>query len=229
MKRLKNIRFCYVVLIFGFWILDFVGCASAPYVKPPVAAVPAGMTGVYHRVEKGQTLWRISRMYNVDLDEMARINRITDTANIEAGQQIFIPNRQKPQSFPANYFSDDFIWPLKGRVISFFGRAFNNIVNKGINIEPYASLNVVASRSGRVVFYSESFGSYGKTLIIEHGDGFSTVYARNAEIFVKPGDTVPRGFFIAKAGSAGRDKSEYLHFEIRKGHIPQNPYFYLPR
>jgi len=225
----KKFNFSLVGFFCLCLIFTFMGCITVSPVKPPVAAVSAGMAGVYHRVEKGQTLWRISKMYNVDLDEMARINRITDTANIEAGQLIFIPNRQKPQNFPANYFSDDFIWPIKGRVISFFGRAFNNIVNKGINIEPYASLTVVASRSGRVVFYSESFGSYGKTLIIEHGDGFSTVYARNAEIFVKPGDTVPRGFSIAKAGSAGRDKSEYLHFEIRKGHIPQNPYFYLPR
>ncbi|MCX5709267.1 MAG: M23 family metallopeptidase, partial [Candidatus Omnitrophica bacterium] len=52
--------------------------------------------------------------------------------------------------------------------------------------------------------------------------------ARNSELFVKAGDNVLKGTLIAKAGSAGRDKNTYLHFEIRKGHVSQNPYFYLP-
>ena len=207
----------------------FSGCVTLPPPKAPVAPVVPGMPGVYHRVEKGQTLWRISRIYNVDLDEIARINRITDATRIEVGQQLFIPNRQKPQSLPSNYFSDDFIWPLKGKVISLFGQTFNNMINKGINIEPASSASVMAARSGKVVFSSDDFGSYGKTLIIEHGDGFSTVYARNAQILVKAGDSVQRGALIAKVGSAGRDNNRYLHFEIRKGHIPQNPNFYLPR
>jgi len=210
-------------------IFVFAGCAVTSPLESPMVLAPAGLPGVYHRVEKGQTLWRISKMYNVELDEVARINRITDTTSIEVGQQIFIPNRQRPQSLSPDYFSDDFIWPLKGRIVSLFGQTFNNTINKGINIEPRGATSVVAARSGKVVFYAENFGSYGKTLIIEHGDGFSTVYARNAEILVRPGDIVQRGASIAKVGSAGRDKSRYLHFEIRKGHIPQNPYFYLPQ
>ena len=64
--------------------------------------------------------------------------------------------------------------------------------------------------------------------MIDHGDGLSTVYARNSEVFVKIGDEVQRGVRIAKVGQAGRDKNSYLHFEIRKRHVPQNPYFYLP-
>ncbi len=229
MGKSKALRFQCLFLGFGFLILNFTGCAVAPSARPPLARVASGIPGVYHLVEKGQTLWRISEMYNVDLDEIARINRIADTTSIEVGQQLFIPNRQKPQSLPSDYFFDDFIWPLKGRVISLFGQTFNNMINKGINIEPQAATSVVAARSGRVVFYAESFGSYGKTLIIEHADGFSTVYARNAEILVKPGDMVQRGTPIAKVGSAGRDRNRYLHFEIRKAHIPQNPFFYLPR
>ncbi|MFH0826741.1 MAG: LysM peptidoglycan-binding domain-containing M23 family metallopeptidase [Candidatus Omnitrophota bacterium] len=221
-------KFLLVSLCLCF-LMSFSGCATTPSVKAPQAPVVAGMPGVYHRVERGQTLWRISKMYNVELDEVARINRITDTTSIEVGQQIFIPNRQKPQSLTPGYFSDDFIWPLKGKIVSLFGQTFNNMINKGINIEPQSATSVVAARSGKVVFYAESFGSYGKTLIIEHGDGFSTVYARNAEILVRPGDMVQRGAPIAKVGSAGRDKNRYLHFEIRKGHIPQNPYFYLTR
>jgi murein DD-endopeptidase MepM/ murein hydrolase activator NlpD len=184
------------------------------------------MPGIYHRVERGQTLWRISKIYNVDVDELAQINHIPDTTAVEIGQLIFVPNRQRPKAI--EYSSDDFIWPLRGKVIATFGQTYNNMLNKGLNIQPYANLDIVAARSGRVIFYSDNFGSFGKTLIIDHGDGFSTVYARNEEVFIRIGDSVQKGNVISRAGQAGRDKSRYLHFEIRKGSIPQNPYYFLP-
>jgi murein DD-endopeptidase MepM/ murein hydrolase activator NlpD len=135
---------------------------------------------------------------------------------------------QKYSNYETNS-NKDFIWPLKGKIIAVFGQSFNNMANKGINIQPYNDLDIKASRSGRIIFYADDFKNYGKTIIIDHGDGFSTVYARNAEIFVKIGDYVQQGSYIAKAGSSGRDKNIYLHFQIRKGHIPQNPNFYLSR
>ncbi|OGX19202.1 MAG: hypothetical protein A3K83_07165 [Omnitrophica WOR_2 bacterium RBG_13_44_8b] len=201
------------------------GCAPAPYVKP---SVPAGMPGIYHRVERGETLWRISKIYNADIEEMSRINHIADNTKIEVGQQIFIPRAQRPQPAPVRYANDDFIWPVKGKVVTGFGQTSHNMINKGINIQPYGTLDIVAARKGRVVFYSDNFGVFGKTIIIEHADGLSTVYARNAQVFIKPGETVQKGACIAKAGSAGRDGSTYLHFEIRKGYTPVNPLHYLP-
>ena len=207
-------------------MLNIFGCAPSAYVKP---AVPKGMPGIYHRVERKETLWRISKMYDVDLEELARINRIPDSSSIEVGQLLFIPNRRTVKPPPLKYASDDFIWPLKGKVITTFGETHNNMLNKGINIQPYSGSDVVAARSGRVVFYADNFGGYGKTIIIEHEDGLSTVYARNQSVFTKAGESVQKGAVIAKAGSAGRDKNTYLHFEIRKGHIAQNPYYYLPR
>ncbi|MDD4894689.1 MAG: LysM peptidoglycan-binding domain-containing M23 family metallopeptidase [Candidatus Omnitrophica bacterium] len=187
------------------------------------------MPGVYHQVEKGQTLWRISKAYNVDLDEIVRINHIPDAASIEPGQSIFIPSaKQKKQQLFAEASPEDFAWPLKGRVIAGFGQTFNDMINKGINIQKVNDQDVLASRSGKVAFYNNNFESFGKTIIIDHGDGFSTVYARNSEVFVKTGDYVQKRAVIARIGSLGRDRNPYLHFEIRKGHIPQNPYFYLP-
>ncbi|MCK9604294.1 MAG: LysM peptidoglycan-binding domain-containing M23 family metallopeptidase [Candidatus Omnitrophica bacterium] len=216
----------FLLLIAGSCYI--IGCASAPtaYTHKPPITIP----GVYHRVEKGQTLWRISQMYGVDLDEIVKINRVSDAANIETGQLIFIPHRQKPQYSTAKPDSNkDFIWPIRGRVITAFGQSSNNMVNKGINIQPYDNPDVKASRSGKIVFYTDNFKNFGKTIIIDHGDGFSTVYARNAKVFVRIGDYVQKGTIIAKAGSSGRDKNRYLHFEIRKGYASQNPYFYLSR
>ena len=191
------------------------------------------MPGIHHRVEKGQTLWRISKMYNVDLDEIVSINRIPDAANIEPGQLIFIPSAQKitagKRLASNNQSADDFSWPLNGRVIAGFGQTFNDMINKGINIQRARTKDIIASRSGKVIFYGSDFNNFGKTIIIDHQDGFLTVYARSWEVLVKIGDYVQRGSVIARMGSSEGDKDAYLHFEIRKGYIPQNPYFYLPR
>ncbi|MCX5706707.1 MAG: M23 family metallopeptidase [Candidatus Omnitrophica bacterium] len=222
----KDRKILNYIIIGIFWVFFLSGCATAPYVKPTLPKPT--MPGIYHQVEKGQTLWRISKMYGVDIEELVRINHIPNSTNIEIGQKIFIPNRIKPQIPEIKYAEDDFVWPLNGRISSRFGQISHNMLNKGINIQPLGSLDVKASRSGRIVFLDEDFTGYGKTIIIDHGDNFFTVYTRNKQVFAKLGESVRQGTVIAKAGASGRDKNTYLHFEIRKGHIPQNPLFYLP-
>ena len=167
-------------------------------------------------------------MYNLDIDELINANHLPDASNIEAGQLIFIPQRKDTQGSYVGSSKEDFIWPLKGRVIASFGQKVNNTVNKGLDIQSRSPSEVIASRSGRVVFRSKGFAAYGKTIIIDHGDGFSTVYARNTELLVNLGDQVQKGEIIARVGSDQAKDTSYLHFEIRKVHIPQNPFFYLP-
>ncbi len=171
-------------------------------------------------------------MYNVDLDDIVKLNHITDVSRIESGQLIFIPRVQTNQTLkPASskgQSPESFIWPIRGKVLSTYGQAYNSMLNKGINIEAFRGHNVLASRSGKVVFLKDDFLSFGKTIIIEHPDDFFTIYSRNSEIFVRVGDIISQGTVIAKVGSAGRDQSNYLHFEIRKGSLSKNPYFYLP-
>ncbi|MBU3958623.1 MAG: LysM peptidoglycan-binding domain-containing M23 family metallopeptidase [Candidatus Omnitrophica bacterium] len=209
-----------------FLLLNLTGCATISPVAPPKIE---GIPGIYHRVERGQTLWRISKIYNTGLEELVKINRISDAASIEVGQLIFIPHGQIPKITSGQYSTEDFIWPVKGKVIANFGQVFQDMLNKGINIQPYRAADVLAARSGQVVFCSPDFEGFRNLIIIDHGDGFSSVYARNSQVLIKTGDSVKKGSVIAQAGSANRDKDAYLHFEIRKGHIPQNPYFYLPR
>jgi len=216
--KVKTVTQWILVISFSFCVLNFFGCATAPYVAPSVSR--PSMPGKYHRVVKGETLWRISKIYNVDLEEIAKVNHISDSTSIEIGQSVFIPYGQTQKSVVVKYTGDEFIWPLKGKVTGTFGQVYNNMINKGINIQPYGSGDVVASRSGKVVFLNERFGGFGKTVIIDHGDGFSTVYAMNSQIFIKAGDSVQKGTVFAKATN--------LHFEIRRGHLPKNPLFYLP-
>ncbi len=222
----RNLSYIFIAAFSGLFLA---GCAGSAYLKPPVASAPPGLPGVYHRVEKGQTLWRISKIYGVELEELAAINRITDASSIETGQQLFVPNRTQPQSPRSSYSdSDDFIWPLRGRVTGAFGQNIGNMLNKGINIQPASSLNVLACASGRVVFSSINFAGMGRTIIIDHENGLFTVYGRNAEVFVRLGDKVAKGAVIAKVGSHGRNRQVYLHFEVRRGALAQNPLFYLP-
>ena len=215
----------FVLLIL---ILLIAGCATeTPYNGPVLPTLSQGTVGLHHRVQAGQSLWKISRIYDVDIDDILRVNRLPEDATVEVGQVLLIPTRSRPQNFAVSSKGEDFIWPVKGRVITNFGASYHNLVSKGINIAASLGEDVVATRSGRVVFYAEHFGNFGKTIIIDHGDGLRSVYSRLSEVLVVCGDSVQKGSVVARAGSASRDKNVYLHFEIRKGALAQNPLFYL--
>ncbi|MFA5089417.1 MAG: peptidoglycan DD-metalloendopeptidase family protein [Candidatus Omnitrophota bacterium] len=223
MRGFKKQVFIYVLM---WWIS---GCATLPYPSRPPGS--SGAPGIYHKVERGETIWRISRIYNIEMEELVSVNRISDAASIEVGQMIFIPNRRQPQPVNISPSSEDFAWPLKGKVVSTYGQTFNEVRNKGINIQPSRDAQIVAARSGKVVFSADKFHPYGKTIIIDHGDGLSTVYSGISQISVKPGERVEKNSAIASIKSAPLDAGpgcNCLHFEIRKGHLSRNPYFYLP-
>jgi LysM repeat protein len=217
----------FKIFICSLYALYLTGCAAISFT--PITTQQKNLPGVYHRVEKGQTLWKISKLYNIELEELMRINRISDTSNIEINQMLFIPQNHPQSPYTANIHStEDFSWPLKGKIIAGFGQQTNNMINKGINIQAYTDSAVVAARSGRVIFCNENFLNFGKTIIIDHGDGFFSVYTGNSKVIVKTGDSVNKGTAIAKIEKSGRAQNSYLHFEIRKGYNPQNPNFYLP-
>lgn len=208
-------------------VINVVGCATVPYVSNPSGPVMAG--GIYHKVLSGETLWRISQMYNVDLDTLVNVNRIPNVAKIEKGQLIFIPGatqQKTPEVEKINLSDSNFIWPVEGKVVAYFGERFDDRLNRGLNIQIKSKREVLASRSGKVSF-ADFLKGYGKTVIIEHPDGISTVYANNSEIFVKPKDLVNQGMLIAKC-DGDSSRKDYFHFEIRKGLKSQNPLYYLP-
>lgn len=214
-------------------ILTLAGCAPLPVIKEPKEVPPAPKNGgIYHRVSKGETLWRISKNYAVDIETLVESNGLSDAGNVKVGQQIFIPTdiarpTPKLEPFPV-YAKEDFIWPVRGKIILSFGEKRDSTPNKGIDIQARDGIVVVASRSGRVTFSEEKVKGFGKTIIIDHGDGLQTVYSHNSEILAKIGEDVKQAHPIAKVGSTGRGNYPYLHFEIRKRHKPQNPFYYLP-
>lgn len=87
MKRL-NFK---IIPIYSFLVLFLAGCATVP--RQPLMAPTQG---IYHIVGSGQTLYRIAKTYDVDMNEIMRLNRITDSAQIGVGQPLFIPNAKVP-------------------------------------------------------------------------------------------------------------------------------------
>jgi len=224
-KRIEMKKLLYLLLALIF----LSGCATVSY-TPSDLGKSAHLAN-YHEVRRGETLWCISRMYDVNLRDIVRSNRIPDASKIEVGQLILIPKKAKetkPVSFSSLDKSESFIWPVKGRVISYFGSTKDMAKNKGIDIKARKESSVRASRSGKVNFISDNLKGYGKTIILDHPGGYQTVYAHNSINLVKENQAVKQGDVIAKVGESGRAKGSALHFEVRKNHNPQNPFYYLP-
>lgn len=211
--------------------LTLAGCATSPTRIAQSTPLP-NVEGIHYTVRPGDTLWSISRMYGVDMDNLVRVNGIADTTAIEKGRVIIIPVKlsgyEKPE-YKSYERSESFAWPIQGHTISFYGSKQDNIINKGIDIGALEGSSVRAARNGRVVYCDSHQKGFGKTVIIDHGDRFQTVYSYNSEILVNVGDSVRQHDVIARVGRTGRAKQPSLHFEIRKDGQPQNPSYYLPR
>jgi murein DD-endopeptidase MepM/ murein hydrolase activator NlpD len=128
---------------------------------------------------------------------------------------------------PALGGAPQFRWPVKGRIISGFGKKPNGQHNDGINLSVPEGTEVKAAESGVVAYSGNELKGYGNLVLIRHSDGWVTAYAHNSEILVKRGDNVRRGQAIARAGQTGGVGLPQLHFEIRKGSTPVDPGLHL--
>jgi murein DD-endopeptidase MepM/ murein hydrolase activator NlpD len=193
--------------------------------------------GVYHTVKKGQTLWRISKTYGVDMQVIAEYNDIYDKNLIFAGQEIFIPGAQKVLEVEIYKGGTEdsgeivvnkgmFASPTEGTVYSLFGYRWAQM-HAGIDISGKSGTPVVAARDGTVTFAGRR-GGYGNLIIIGHADNYETYYGHLSAILVKVGDAVKRGQKIGLMGSTGKSTGPHLHFEVRKDGKVRNPLFFLP-
>ena len=123
------------------------------------------------------------------------------------------------------------MYPTIGEVTSNFGWRVHPILgterfHAGIDFgADYGSL-IYASARGRVI-YADWYGGYGNSVIIDHGNGMTTLYAHCSELYVKDGDVVERGQPIAAVGSTGFSTGTHLHFELRANGEPIDPAAYL--
>jgi murein DD-endopeptidase MepM/ murein hydrolase activator NlpD len=203
--------------------------------------------GVYHLVERHQTLYRICKTYGVDLNEVASINGIADKSRIQEGQRLFIPGadrvlkveiyiddvvkepaeKEKEKEKEKEAFARvDFVWPVEGKCISYFEEEERKR-HQGVDISSPSGTPIKAAGSGRVIYSGNSIRGYGNLIIIRHSEEFVTVYAHNQVNLVEEGMRVERGKIIAKVGQTGRASGPHLHFEIRQNNKALDPLLFL--
>lgn len=118
------------------------------------------------------------------------------------------------------------IWPVRGPVTSGFGYRWGRL-HAGIDIGAGTGVPIRAAKGGEVIF-SGTMSGYGNVVIIDHGRGFTTLYAHQSRIAASDGQSVGQGEVIGYVGSTGRSTGPHLHFETRVNGSPQNPRNYLP-
>jgi len=187
-----------------------------------------------HVVQRGDTLWRIAKRYNISLQDLMAVNHIQDPSHLAVGSRLIIPSSHYVRANRAPSFSasqaaearrEGFIWPVRGKIITFFGKTKSKI-SKGIVIQAPRGADIRATQSGKVIF-SGNYGPFGHTVILQHPDGFSSVYAHNQENLVKVGQWVKQGQVIATVGMTGHVNHPCLEFEIRKKSKAIDPLIYL--
>jgi murein DD-endopeptidase MepM/ murein hydrolase activator NlpD len=123
------------------------------------------------------------------------------------------------------------LWPIEGQVTGSFGERidpFNGegAFHSGVDIGSTYGHPIVAPADG-VVTLTDTMGGYGKTIMIDHGNGISTRYGHLSGFAVTSGQKVQRGDVIGYVGESGRSTGPHLHYEVRINDTPVNPYKYL--
>lgn len=123
------------------------------------------------------------------------------------------------------------LWPVEGQVTGSFGERidpFNGegAFHSGVDIGSSYGHPIIAPADG-VVTVTETMGGYGKTIMIDHGNGISTRYGHLSGFAVTAGQRVQRGEVIGYVGESGRSTGPHLHYEVRINDTPVNPYKYL--
>jgi len=146
-------------------------------------------------------------------------------ANEEGNIQALLAKAQGADTGPAS--AAGLIWPCRGPLTSPFGMRWGRM-HQGQDIACGYGTAIHAAKAGTVVFAGQMSG-YGNVVIIDHGGGFSTLYAHQSRMAVSQGQHVGQGDIIGFVGSTGHSTGPHLHFETRFGGTPRNPIPYLPR
>lgn len=198
------------------------------------------VTGIAHKVQKGDTVYSIAKKYDTEPQAVVDFPFNTfsndETFELAIGQIVIVPDGVKPAEIPSAprirqitpdagtvVASGQFVWPTAGMITQKFVW-----YHKGIDIANHGGPGVLAADSGRVVIAGWPDGNgYGNRVVVDHGNGFKTLYGHLAKIYVVPGQTVSRGSAIGQMGSTGRSTGIHLHFEIIQNGVYLNPLSFL--
>jgi murein DD-endopeptidase MepM/ murein hydrolase activator NlpD len=194
------------------------------------------ITGIIHKVKKGDTLSTISKLYDVPSQAIADFNYLTDLASLQVGSELVIPDAKIPQvaqaptsgtsleqvQFETGFKKGWCKWPTTSRIISQYFSWYHS----GLDVATSwfsAMPPIYSCAGGKVVRAGWDPTGYGIMVIVDHGNGFQTLYAHLSKLRVSYGDYVKQGDQVGVMGNTGRSTGPHLHFEVRKGSAKQNP------
>ena len=194
--------------------------------RPGQQLVVTNVPGLFRKVRAGETLASICADYDIPLADAMKQNQVVDARTVRAGTMLFLPGARARRS--SNYF----IWPVRGRLSSTFGTRLHPLgggekFHAGIVVGALSGRPIVAAQDGRVVLAGRN-GSLGLCVILQHQDGYKTVYGHASKLLVKQGMDVKQGEIIALVGRTGQTTGSHLHFEIHRNNRPMDPLPVLP-
>ena len=208
-------------------------------IKPGQSLSIPPVSGIVHKVKKGETLSGLAKKYKGDSQTIATYpyNYIDDTLELRVGETLYIPGGKMPAPqpivpnygapAPSSYYvaggSGIFAWPVKGS-LNQSPSWWHPALDLGA---PYGT-PVSASAKGTVVTAGWSNLGFGNHVVIAHPNGYSSLYAHLAGVTVSAGQIVPAGKQIGTVGCSGFCTGPHLHFEIKRGNSHVNPLSVLP-
>ncbi len=221
------------------WANDF---TEKTKIKPGQVVKVPPVTGVVHTVRRGETIYSIAKKYDVESQNVVNwpFNSFAndETFELAVGQILVIPDGVMPEAPPPKLpryvarqtpdagtvtATGQFVWPAAGRITQ-----QPVWYHMALDISNKSAPDVLAADAGRVIVAGvpDRYG-YGIRVIIDHENGFQTLYAHLQQFYVEEGQRVNKGAAIGKMGSTGRSTGTHLHFEVRKDGALQNPWNYL--
>ncbi len=209
-------------------------------IKPDQILKIAPVTGVVHTVVSGETIYSIAKKYNIPAQNIVNFifNDFADsnTFALRAGQTLYVPDgviepeQPKYTALAPRYASaiagvrgsSSFIWPTTG-IITQYPTWYHMAFDIASNNTPA----IIAADTGTVTFAGCINWGYGCHVVVDHGNGYQTLYAHMSAISVSAGQAVNQGQQLGIMGSTGNSTGPHCHFEIRLNGVLQNPQNYL--
>ncbi|MEO2004239.1 MAG: peptidoglycan DD-metalloendopeptidase family protein [Candidatus Poribacteria bacterium] len=210
------------------------GIKSGAKIQPGQKLRVPDRKGILHIVRRNDTIEDIALRYKVPIKEILAANGVGDPNRIRIKQELFLPNATPPSaSARSRSRGTSYVTPAKGRLSGRFGQwkqpvSGRRTMHAGIDIAGGSGGAILAARGGRVT-YAGRMGTYGKLVVIDHGNGTTTRYGHCSRILVRKGQRVNQRQKIALAGATGRVTGPHLHFEVRRNGTAIDPLTVLPK
>ena len=186
------------------------------------------MDGIVYTVKKGDSIDSVVAKYKIKMETLLDVNELS-SETLSVGQSLFIPGAALDNVTLKNALGELFIVPISApfRWTSPYGWREDPIAkvrsfHTGVDLACPKGTPILASQSGKVVTVAQS-RVYGNYIILDHGNGYRTLYAHMSKTLAKKGTWVNQGAKIGLVGSTGYSTGNHLHFMVFKNDIRINP------